>query len=91
MSKQKLLRLGLAVEKAQDAVKNKPETSCPEQLVFSRDTGLYYVPGPRRNAQVYCTDVAQFRTSARYNDELTEAKGFILLAKIEQLLAGVKQ
>lgn len=91
MSKQKLLRLGLSVEKAKDALNNKPGMPSPEPLFYGRDTGLFYVKGSRRNAQVYCTDASQFRTSAHYNDELTEAKGFIPLATIEKLLEGVKQ
>lgn len=86
MSKCKLKALGLSLEKANEILKKKPELSTGESMYWQHEINMYFVAGPRRNALLYCPEIDTWRTSTRYNTELTDKSMFIPLATIESLV-----
>lgn len=61
-------------------------------MYFMPETGLYYIEAmdKRKNALVYCTAVNTWRSSARYNSELSDTKLFIPMADICSALKAIK-
>ena len=74
--------LGLTKAAAEKALGNKPAGEC--EMFFMPETELYYClsSDKRKNALVYCTHVNTWRSSVRYNSELSDKKLFIPLSDI---------
>ncbi len=85
MSKRTLEELNLTKDQVQAILENKPATL--ERLYWNIEISLYYIPGRRRNALVYCVDIPDWRTSTRYNEELETQERFISLEQLQQLIA----
>lgn len=73
----------LTDEKIAEILKTVPDTLQP--VYWHSEINLFYIAGRRRNALVFCNDISDWRTSTRYNEELTNIKMFIPVDDLKEL------
>lgn len=86
MSKYILKDFNMSQDQANKILSEKPDAL--EPIYWHNEINLYYIPGRRRNALVFCHDIKDWRTSTRYNDELNNLERFIPLLLIQEITQG---
>ena len=85
MNKNSLKKLSnLTDEQVSEIVKRAPEVNRP--VYWHREIDLFYTTGRRRNALVFCNDISDWRTSTRYNEELTNINIFLPVQELKSLV-----